>query len=57
MPVFWIYQGFEYARVTQGSEYAWIMPDYAWIYLNMFEFLKCLKIFTNTLNPESTTES
>ena len=38
MPDLWIYQGFEYARVTHGSEYvlnnSWIcpiMPEYAWI--------------------------
>ena len=39
----WIYQGFEYTRVLnmsgfwiyQGSEYPWIIPEYAWLYLNM----------------------
>ena len=37
-----IYQGFEYDRVTQGSEYAWIyawiIPKYAWLCLNMPEY-------------------
>ena len=42
MPGFWIWQGPEYARNTQGSkyptvwlnmaEYVVIMPEYAWIY-------------------------
>ena len=32
---FWIYQGSEYVRVTQGSEYAWLcLAEYAWICLN-----------------------
>ena len=44
VPEFWIYQGseyssgFEYARVTQGSEYAWIIPEYAWLRLYMSEY-------------------
>ena len=33
MPGFWIYQSSEYTRVTQGSEYAWIIPGYVWICL------------------------
>ena len=45
IPGFWIHQGFEYSRVTQGSEHAWIflnnswiyliMPQYAWLFVNM----------------------
>ena len=33
--IFWIYQGSEYARVIQGSEYPWIIPEHAWICLIM----------------------
>ena len=33
--LFWIYQRSEYARVTEGSEYAWIIPKYVWICLFM----------------------
>ena len=29
--MFWIYQGFEHARITHGSEYAWLITEYAWI--------------------------
>ena len=29
MPGFWIDQGSEYARLTQGSEYAWIIFGHA----------------------------
>ena len=32
---FWIHHGSKYARVTQGFEYAWIIPGYAWLGLNM----------------------
>ena len=45
MPGLWIWQGSEWARVTQGSKYAMIylnmseydvnMPDYVWIFHNM----------------------
>ena len=35
LPGFWIYQSSEYARVTQGSEYTWIIFEYAWISLIM----------------------
>ena len=35
MPGFWIRQSSEYARVTQGSEYIWIIPEYVWICLIM----------------------
>ena len=35
VPEFWIYQGSEYARVTEGSEYAWKIPEYAWTCLIM----------------------
>ena len=38
MPGFWIYQSSEYARVTHGSKYAGIIPEYAWICLNMPEY-------------------
>ena len=33
MPGFWIWQGSEYARVTQVSKYATIRPN-VWIYNN-----------------------
>ena len=36
---FWIYQNSEYIKVTQGSEYAWIIPEYAWICLIMSEYV------------------
>ena len=32
---FWICQDSEYDRVTQGSEHAWIIAEYAWIRLIM----------------------
>ena len=35
---FWIYQSSEYVTVTQGSEYAWINPEYVWLCLNMSEY-------------------
>ena len=35
IPQFWTYQGSEYARVTQGSEYVWIIPEYVWLCLNI----------------------
>ena len=48
MPGFWIWQGPEYARNTQGSkyptvwlnmaEYVVIMPEYVWIYYNKQDF-------------------
>ena len=46
IPEFWIYTWFwvchdsEYARVTQGSEYAWIIPENAcvWVCLNFPEY-------------------
>ena len=48
MTGFWIYQSSEYARVTQGSEYAWIISEYAWICLiivNVPEYAgKCMNI-------------
>ena len=38
-------QSTEYARVTQGSECAWIFPDYVWLYLNMPDYVgKCLNM-------------
>ena len=36
---FWISQSSEYARVTQGSEYSWIIPGYAWICLNISRYV------------------
>ena len=39
VPVFWIYQSCEYARVTQRSEYAWICLNNSWICLNLSEWL------------------
>ena len=36
---FWIFQGFEYARVAQNMpEYTWIIPEYDSLCLNMSEF-------------------
>ena len=35
MSGFWIYHGFKYSRITQGSEYAWIIPGYACLSLNV----------------------
>ena len=45
MPGFSIYQSSEYARVTQGSEYAWIVPEYVWLYLDMSEMPEYAGIF------------
>ena len=36
---FWICQDSEYARVTQGWEYASIIPEYAWICLIMSGYI------------------
>ena len=61
MPGFWLYQGSGYARVTKGSKYAWIIPEYAliclivswyvWIFLNMPQYpwirLNLLYVFSN----------
>ena len=51
---FWMHQDTEYARVTQGSEFAWIitdywlclnMPDYVGICLNMLEYARiCMNV-------------
>ena len=43
MPEFRIWQGCEYARVTEGAEYAWIslnilIFEYALITMNMTEY-------------------
>ena len=35
MSGFRIYHGSEYAKVTQGFEYTWIIPGYAWLCLNV----------------------
>ena len=35
MSGFWIYHSSKYARVTQSFEYAWIIPGYAWLCLNV----------------------
>ena len=32
---FWIYHGSKYVRVTQGFEYAWVIPGYAWLCQNV----------------------
>ena len=43
MPGFWLYQGSQYVRVTQGFEYVWIIsnvPDYACICQTMWEYAK-----------------
>ena len=37
-PGFWIFRSSEYARVRQGSEYTWIIPEYTWICLNLPDF-------------------
>ena len=37
---FWIYPGSEYARVRQGSEYAWIRLNNFWISLGLHRVLK-----------------
>ena len=50
-------------RVTEGYENARNIPEYGHLRLNMpeclntLEILKCLKTFTNTLNPESAMEN
>ena len=33
-----IYQDSVYTRVTHGSEYAWVFPKYARIWINMDEY-------------------
>ena len=38
MPLVWICQDSEYTRVTQGSEYIIIIPEYAWLCLDMSEY-------------------
>ena len=38
MSGFVIWQGCEYVSVLQGAEYALIMPQYAWIWLNKAEY-------------------
>lgn len=38
IPRFWIYQSSNYFEVTQGSEYAWIIPPYAWLCLHISEY-------------------
>ena len=55
VPGFWIYQSSWYARVTQGSEYAGLTPEYAWICLIMFGYLwKCLEYAETCVNmPKS----
>ena len=40
----WIWQGHEYARATQGAEYAWIKPEYVLI------MSQCAWICLNTMN-------
>ena len=43
IPEFWIFwfpncQCSKYAKFSQGPEYAWIIPEYAWLCLNMLEY-------------------
>ena len=38
MPGLWVYQSSEYVRVTQDWEYAWLIPEYAWLCLDMSEY-------------------
>ena len=38
IPGLWIYEGFEYTRITQGFEYAWIVPENTWLCLNVSEY-------------------
>ena len=47
LPKFLIYQSSEYASVTQGSEYVWIIPKYAWLCLDMLEMPDYPVIFVN----------
>ena len=52
--------GSEYARVTQGSEYAWTITGYAWLCLNMpisvwMAFVLHLPIVNPSLKKESQT--
>ena len=35
MSGFWIYNSFKYVRVTESFEYAWIIPGYVWLCLNV----------------------
>ena len=43
---FWICQGseydkcYDYTRVTQDSEYVWVIPEYAWLTLHMSEYAR-----------------
>ena len=39
MSVFWIYHSFNYVRVAQGSKYAWIIPGYILLCLNVPKFV------------------
>ena len=32
---FWIYHGSKYDMVAQSFEYAWIIPGYTWLCLNV----------------------
>ena len=35
---FWVNESSEYARVTKGSEYAWKVPEYFWLCLNITKY-------------------
>ena len=35
MSGFWMYHSFKYVKVTQGSEYASMIPGYVWLCLNV----------------------
>ena len=52
MPVFWIYNSFEYARVPYMAEYTSVIPEYAWLWLDMPQYLwiclNCLNDFCFT---------
>ena len=43
--IFWIHQSSEYVRVTEGSEYTWIIHEHSWICLIMPRYVwTCLNI-------------
>ena len=35
---------YEYATVTQGYKYAWKVPEYAWLCLDMFDMLGAVNL-------------
>ena len=45
VPGFWIYQSYGHARVTQRSEYAWAISEYAWLCLDMSKYAEiCVNV-------------